>query len=68
MALEHTFQEVTCHTFDSNLRPFLDPFGKVAAGWENALAVVKTPENGLASLPHDTVGIVGVAVRVVSVD
>lgn len=68
MALEHTFQEVACHTFDSSLRPFADPFGKPAADWENALSAVMAPENGLASWPHDTVDIVGVAVRIVSAD
>lgn len=68
VALEYTFQEVACHTFGSSLRPFSDPFGKAVADWKNALAAVMTPENGLASCPHDTVDIVGVAVRIVSAD
>lgn len=68
-ALERTYQEVAYHTFDSSLLPFSDPFGK-AVGWANALAAATTPGNGLASLPHDIVGIVAaVAVaRFASVD
>lgn len=65
-ALEHTYQEVAYHTFDSSLLPFSDPFGK-AVGWANALAAATTPGNGLASLPHYIVGIVAVA-RFASVD